>query len=122
MDDDLQEIVDLLNLLLALFFEKDQYKNSIQIRKKIWVLQKKIRKKKRMKETIKEVKESHPDKIFLSVKDLTIRYGVSKQTIWRWIATIDFPSPIKFSEGCTRWNLKDLKKWEQIKIEECQQN
>lgn len=44
------------------------------------------------------------------------RYRVSRQTIWRWVATDPtFPPPVKLSPGCTRWKLSDLMAWEAAK-------
>lgn len=44
------------------------------------------------------------------------RYGVSRVTIWRWVATDPtFPPPYKLSPGCTRWKLSDLEAWEAAK-------
>lgn len=54
-------------------------------------------------------------RIFLSVKDLSDRYGVSVATIWRWTAErSDFPKPIKLGIGCTRWRIEDLEAFEAI--------
>lgn len=36
------------------------------------------------------------------------RYGVSRQTVWRWAAQGALPEPIKLSEGVTRWRVSDL--------------
>lgn len=46
---------------------------------------------------------------FLSDRMVAERYGVQKQTIWRWAKTSPlFPKPIKFEGGTTRWRLSDL--------------
>lgn len=53
---------------------------------------------------------------FLSDTQIAQRYGVSRQTVWRWASTDGtFPTPIKLSPGCTRWNLTDLENWEAAK-------
>ena len=51
--------------------------------------------------------------IYLSDVQIALRYGVSRQTIWRW-ASCDpqFPTAIKLSAGCTRWRLSDIEVWE----------
>ncbi|GGE15270.1 hypothetical protein GCM10011360_00110 [Primorskyibacter flagellatus] len=36
------------------------------------------------------------------------RYGVCRQTVWRWVAQESLPEPIRLSEGVTRWRLSDL--------------
>ena len=51
--------------------------------------------------------------IFLSDDQIAKRYGVTRQTVWRWAANDpNFPKPIKLSAGCTRWKLADLQAWE----------
>ena len=40
------------------------------------------------------------------------RLGVSRPTIWNWVAAGNFPKPVKLSERATRWRLSDLEKWE----------
>lgn len=54
--------------------------------------------------------------IYLSDVQIAFRYGVSRQTIWRW-ASCDpkFPAAIKLSAGCTRWKLSDIDAWESAK-------
>lgn len=54
---------------------------------------------------------------YLSDKQVADRYGIGRATTWRWVKKIDFPKPIKLSEGCTRWKLSDLLKWEAEKNE-----
>lgn len=36
------------------------------------------------------------------------RYGISRITVWRWVATGRLPAPVKLSPGCTRWRVADL--------------
>lgn len=65
---------------------------------------------------IQEVVKLQPPSQFLSDSQIAQRYGVSRQTVWRWAATDNtFPPPIKFSAGCTRWNITDLEAWEAAK-------
>lgn len=53
---------------------------------------------------------------YLSDNQISIRYGVSRQTVWRWAATDEtFPKSIKLSPGCTRWRLSDIEAWEAAK-------
>lgn len=54
--------------------------------------------------------------MYFADKDLAIRYGVSRQTIWR-LAKFDpkFPKPIRLSPGCTRWLLAEVEVWEASK-------
>ena len=51
--------------------------------------------------------------IYLSDKQLALRYGVSRPTIWRWVKEGDLPSPIKLGPGSTRWKLSEVEEWEQ---------
>ena len=52
--------------------------------------------------------ERPPDR-FLSVRHVSIRYGCSVATVWRWTrAGPPFPKPIKLSASCTRWRETDL--------------
>ena len=52
---------------------------------------------------------------FISDKQVSVRYEVSRATIWRWVKEGNFPSPVKFTTGCTRWRLSDLQTWEASK-------
>ncbi len=64
----------------------------------------KVQKKPTSSVSVKEVSDerSLPD------SEVAHRYGVSRQTVWRWVARGTLPAPIKFSEGVTRWRLSDL--------------
>ncbi len=64
------------------------------------------------------VKNNHQSQIthYLSDAQIAARYGVSRQTVWRWTSNDPkFPTPIKLSAGCTRWRLSDLEAWELAK-------
>jgi len=50
--------------------------------------------------------------MYLSDKQLAVRFNVSKPCIWRWARETDFPKPVKLSPGCTRWRVVDIEKWE----------
>ena len=50
---------------------------------------------------------------FVNDKYLSARYGVSRNTVWRWTELGKLPRPIKFSHGCTRWNLAEVEAREQ---------
>lgn len=65
---------------------------------------------------IQEVVKLQAPSQFLSDTQIATRYGVSRQTVWRWAATDKtFPSPTKLSPGCTRWNISALEAWEAAK-------
>ena len=51
--------------------------------------------------------------LFLQDKAVAERYGVSRATIWRWVTEGRISAPIRLTEGCTRWRLADLEKFEQ---------
>lgn len=46
--------------------------------------------------------------LYLSDRDLAVRYGVCRATIWRWTQAGRLPQPVKFSPGCSRWNLEEV--------------
>ncbi|WP_157739042.1 AlpA family transcriptional regulator [Labrenzia sp. VG12] len=53
--------------------------------------------------------ESPGDAVYLSDKQVAKRISISKATVWRWAkSNPDFPKPIVFSKGVTRWSLDDL--------------
>ena len=57
---------------------------------------------------------------FFSDKQLSLKYGVGRSSIWRWVQKGKFPKPIKLSPGCARWKLSDIEKWEADKeVEQC---
>ena len=51
-------------------------------------------------------------RIFVSDQELAARYQVHRSTIWRWVETHGFPTPVNLSPGCTRWRLSDVCEWE----------
>ena len=53
-----------------------------------------------------------PEQTFLSVRLVANRYGVSPNTIWRWVREGKFPAPVKLGENCTRWRIADITAWE----------
>lgn len=56
--------------------------------------------------------------MYLSDKQLAIRWGISRPTVWRWAKTDPtFPPPIKLSPQCTRWNLSEIEAWEKTKAD-----
>lgn len=53
---------------------------------------------------------------FLSVDQVAQRYTISRATVWR-LAKNDpaFPAPFKFTNGTSRWSLKQLRSFERAK-------
>lgn len=55
---------------------------------------------------------------FISIPQTAERYGVARQTVWRWIKERpDFPKPVRFSSGCTRLAVADLDAYDASKAE-----
>lgn len=50
--------------------------------------------------------------IYLSVRDVADRFGVSVDTIWRWKREEKFPAAVKLGGRTTRWRLQDVLDWE----------
>ncbi|MCD9148837.1 helix-turn-helix transcriptional regulator [Pseudophaeobacter flagellatus] len=50
--------------------------------------------------------------LYLSVDQVAHRFGVSKDSIWRWKRKGDFPTPVKLGGTTTRWRLIDIEEWE----------
>ena len=47
--------------------------------------------------------------------DLAERYGIARQSVWRWVRDGRLPAPVKLSPGCSRWRLADVEAWESEK-------
>ncbi|WP_218157095.1 helix-turn-helix transcriptional regulator [Donghicola eburneus] len=57
-------------------------------------------------------------KTYLSAQQVAQRYSVHRTTPWRWVQNDkNFPKPIQFSEGCTRWALSEIEAWEEAKAQ-----
>ena len=49
------------------------------------------------------------DERYLCDRAVAARFGVSRQTVWRWAkSSAKFPKPVVISPGTTRWLLSDL--------------
>lgn len=66
------------------------------------------RKVKRKPVSSASVKEA-PNERYLRDSEVAHRYGICRQTAWRWAAQGKLPEPIKLSQGVTRWRLSDLR-------------
>jgi prophage regulatory protein len=64
-----------------------------------------------------ERKEKATQNVYSRDIDLAKRYGVSRVTIWRWVAKGDFPKPVSLSPGCSRWYGPDVNEWDQKRRE-----
>ncbi|MCU7805898.1 MAG: helix-turn-helix domain-containing protein [Candidatus Thiodiazotropha sp. (ex Lucinoma borealis)] len=47
-------------------------------------------------------------KQYISVKDVSRRYGVGVSTVWQWVKEGLLPSPVKFGRRCTRFDCELL--------------
>jgi prophage regulatory protein len=54
---------------------------------------------------------------FLTDRDLSKRYRVSRATIWRWVRAGSLPAPLRLSPACTRWRSGDLNDFEAKRAE-----
>ena len=50
--------------------------------------------------------------LYLDVRQVATRFGVSVDTIYRWKREGAFPKAVPLSPGCVRWRLSDLEAWE----------
>lgn len=50
--------------------------------------------------------------IFHRSKDVTRLTGLSRSTIYEWVAKGKFPQPIKLSERVVVWSERDLSDWQ----------
>ncbi|HET8700989.1 MAG TPA: AlpA family phage regulatory protein [Nitrococcus sp.] len=53
-------------------------------------------------------KQRNVTQLYLSDRDLAIRYGVNRASIWRWTASGDLPEPVRLGGRTTRWRLADI--------------
>ncbi|MFN3312893.1 MAG: helix-turn-helix transcriptional regulator [Hyphomonas sp.] len=49
-----------------------------------------------------------PENLFLTADQVAARYGVSKDSIWRWKRQGEFPAAVVVGPNSTRWRLSDL--------------
>lgn len=47
----------------------------------------------------------------LKVQTITAAAGISSATIYRKVATGDFPAPVRLGARCTRWKSGDVQAW-----------
>ena len=51
-------------------------------------------------------------KIYFSVRETSIRYGIGSSTIYDWIKAGSFPQPQKLGAKLVRFHIDDLLQWE----------
>jgi len=52
------------------------------------------------------------ESLYLSVDQVAKRFGVSKDSIWRWKRDGEFPVSYKLGGRTARWRLSDIEEWE----------
>lgn len=52
-----------------------------------------------------------PTMLFLSDRQIAERFGIARQTIWRWAQAGNFPQPVKLGPCVTRWKAADVDAW-----------
>ena len=62
---------------------------------------------------LKEMNLSHtiPATGFIRLRDVQTVVPFSRSTIWRKVASGDFPKPVKLSERVTAWRGQDIIDW-----------
>lgn len=53
-----------------------------------------------------------PDKQYVSIKFLMDRYGVVRETIYKFMKEYNFPKQVKLTPGSSRWLLSEVEAWE----------
>ena len=56
------------------------------------------------------------EKVFVNDVELANRYGIARQSVWRWVKEGRLPAPVKLSPGCSRWRLAGIEQWESEKV------
>ncbi|ATX67685.1 AlpA family phage regulatory protein [Roseinatronobacter bogoriensis subsp. barguzinensis] len=56
----------------------------------------------------------HASTVWVSVDEIALRFGVSRNTVWRWSRTSEnkFPNPVRLTPRVTRWRLADIERFE----------
>ena len=53
---------------------------------------------------------------YLRVKDVSLKIGIAKSTIWLWVKCNKFPSPIKLSPRVTVWEESKIEEWQKLQM------
>lgn len=57
------------------------------------------------------------EQIYASDIEVGRRYGVDRNTIWRWVKIKEFPAPVRLV-GSTRWIMAEVVEWERRQAEQ----
>lgn len=55
---------------------------------------------------------TQPNKQYVSIKFLCKRYGIVRETIYKYMKDYDFPRQHKLTPGSARWLLSEVEAWE----------
>ena len=56
--------------------------------------------------------ELNPNLQYLTYRDVCSRYKIGSTTLYKWIAEGHFPKARKLGPRSVRWNLDELRQWE----------
>lgn len=59
---------------------------------------------------VKENK-NHFKNQYMNMKEVCVKLGVSKVTVFNWVRRGKFPKPLKLAPKCVRWESKDILNW-----------
>lgn len=54
---------------------------------------------------------------FLRLKHVVSLTGVSRSTVYKWVAQGTFPKPLKLGERASAWRLSEVEAWMQSRID-----
>lgn len=57
-------------------------------------------------------KHATPSRRYARDTEIAARYGISRNSVWRWAKEGRLPSTVKLGPGVTRWRLADIEQWE----------
>lgn len=57
-------------------------------------------------------KHKNTAQLYYTDREVAIRFGVVRQTIWRWVSEGVLPSPVKVGPRASRWRLADIEAFE----------
>lgn len=54
---------------------------------------------------------AQPALCLLDIKEVSKRTSLSRTTIWRWLKSDKFPTPLRLSDQCVRWRSDEIDRW-----------
>lgn len=52
-----------------------------------------------------------PDDVLLRLPDVTQRAGISRSTVYEYVARGRFPAPVRVGARAVRWRASDVSRW-----------